>query len=49
MGNGDLLAVKIGIIGATRSAGIELVQLLMGHRDLGNRWFGSRDYIDKKC
>ena len=40
--------VKVGIIGATGYAGNELVRLLMGHKDVEIRWYGSRSYIDKK-
>lgn len=40
--------VKVGIIGATGYAGNELVRLLMGHKDVGIKWYGSRSYIDKK-
>ena len=40
--------VKVGIIGATGYAGNELVRLLMGHKDVQIKWYGSRSYIDKK-
>lgn len=40
--------VKVGIIGATGYAGNELVRLLMGHKDVEIKWYGSRSYIDKK-
>ncbi len=40
--------IKAGIIGATGYAGGELVRLLMGHKDVDIKWFGSRSYIDKK-
>mgnify|MGYP000874113592 CR=1 FL=1 len=40
--------VKVGIIGATGYAGNELVRLLMGHKDVAIKWYGSRSYIDKK-
>ena len=40
--------VKVGIIGATGYAGNELVRLLMGHKDVEIKWYGSRNYIDKK-
>ena len=40
--------VKVGIIGATGYAGNELVRLLMGHKDVDIKWYGSRSYIDKK-
>ena len=40
--------VKVVIIGATGYAGNELVRLLMGHKDVEIKWYGSRSYIDKK-
>ena len=40
--------IKAGIIGATGYAGNELVRLLMGHREVEIKWYGSRSYIDKK-
>lgn len=40
--------VKVGIIGATGYAGGELVRILMGHKDVEIKWYGSRSYIDKK-
>jgi N-acetyl-gamma-glutamyl-phosphate reductase len=40
--------LKVGIIGATGYAGNELVRLLMGHKDVEIKWYGSRSYIDKK-
>ena len=40
--------VKVGIIGATGYAGNELVRLLMGHKDVEIKWYGSRSYIGKK-
>ena len=40
--------IKVGIIGATGYAGNELVRLLMGHKDVEIKWYGSRSYIDKK-
>lgn len=40
--------VKVGIIGATGYAGNELIRLLMGHKDVEIKWYGSRSYIDKK-
>lgn len=40
--------VNVGIIGATGYAGNELVRLLMGHKDVEIKWYGSRSYIDKK-
>lgn len=40
--------IKAGIIGATGYAGGELVRLLLGHKNVEIKWFGSRSYIDKK-
>ncbi len=40
--------VKVGIIGATGYAGGELVRILLGHKEVEIKWFGSRSYIDKK-
>ena len=40
--------IKVGIIGATGYAGGELVRILMGHKDVEIKWYGSRSYIDKK-
>jgi len=40
--------IKVGIIGATGYAGNELVRLLMGHKEVEIKWFGSRSYIDQK-
>ena len=41
--------IKVGIIGATGYAGSELVRiLLLGHKDVEIKWYGSRSYIDKK-
>lgn len=40
--------IKAGIIGATGYAGNELVRLLLGHKDVEIKWYGSRSYIDKK-
>lgn len=44
----ELVMVKAGIIGATGYAGGELVRLLLGHKDVEIKWYGSRSYIDKK-
>ena len=41
--------IKVGIIGATGYAGSELVRILLGHKDVEIKWYGSRSYIDKKC
>ena len=40
--------IKVGIIGATGSAGVEIVRLLQQHKDAEVVWYGSRSYIDKK-
>ena len=40
--------IKVGIIGSTGYAGGELVRILLGHKDVEIKWFGSRSYIDKK-
>ena len=40
--------IKVGIIGETGYAGSELVRILLGHKDVEIKWYGSRSYIDKK-
>ena len=40
--------IKVGIIGSTGYAGGELVRILLGHKEVEIKWFGSRSYIDKK-
>ncbi|HIT89318.1 MAG TPA: N-acetyl-gamma-glutamyl-phosphate reductase [Candidatus Merdenecus merdavium] len=40
--------VKVGIIGATGYAGGELVRLLLSHKEVEIKWYGSQSYIDKK-
>ena len=40
--------IKAGIIGATGYAGGELVRLLLGHRNVEIKWFGSRSYTGQK-
>lgn len=40
--------IKVGIIGATGYAGGELVRILLGHKEVEIKWYGSRSYIDKK-
>ncbi len=40
--------IKAGIIGSTGYAGGELVRILMSHKDVEIKWYGSRSYIDKK-
>ena len=36
--------IKAGIIGATGYAGNELVRLLMGHKEVEIKWYGSKLY-----
>lgn len=40
--------VKVGIIGSTGYAGVEIVRLLTQHKDVEIVWFGSRSYVRKK-
>lgn len=40
--------IKAGIIGATGYAGGELVRILMNHKEVEIKWYGSKSYIDKK-
>lgn len=40
--------IKVGIIGATGYAGGELVRLLIGHKGVEIKWYGSKSHIDKK-
>lgn len=40
--------IKAGIIGATGYAGAELVRLLLGHKEVEIKWYGSRSYIDQQ-
>ena len=40
--------IKAGIIGATGYAGGELVRLLLGHKDVEIKWYGSKSYTGKK-
>lgn len=40
--------IKVGIIGSTGYAGGELVRILMNHKDVEIKWFGSRSYVDQK-
>lgn len=42
------LMIKAGIIGSTGYAGGELVRILLGHKDVELKWYGSKSYIDKK-
>ncbi len=44
----DESMIKAGIIGATGYAGQELVRILLGHKEVEIKWYGSRSYIDKK-
>ena len=40
--------IKAGIIGATGYAGGELVRILLAHKDVEIKWYGSRSYIDQE-
>ncbi|MCI5649400.1 MAG: N-acetyl-gamma-glutamyl-phosphate reductase [Fusicatenibacter sp.] len=40
--------IKAGIIGSTGYAGAELVRILLAHKDVEIKWYGSRSYIDQK-
>lgn len=40
--------IRVGIIGSTGYAGGELVRILLGHKEVEIKWFGSRSYVDKK-
>lgn len=40
--------IKVGIIGSTGYAGGELVRILMNHKEVEIKWFGSRSYVDQK-
>ena len=40
--------IKVGIIGSTGYAGGELVRILMNHKDVEIKWYGSRSYVDQK-
>ena len=40
--------IKAGIIGATGYAGGELVRILLGHKEVEIKWYGSKSYIDQK-
>ncbi len=40
--------IKVGIIGATGYAGAELVRLLLGHKEVEIKWFGSRSYVGEQ-
>lgn len=40
--------IKAGIIGATGYAGSELVRILLGHKEVEIKWYGSRSYVDQE-
>ncbi|MFR4350727.1 MAG: N-acetyl-gamma-glutamyl-phosphate reductase [Roseburia sp.] len=40
--------IKAGMIGATGYAGNELTRLLLGHKEVEIKWYGSKSYIDQK-
>jgi N-acetyl-gamma-glutamyl-phosphate reductase len=40
--------IRAGIIGSTGYAGGELVRILLNHKDVEIKWYGSRSYVDKK-
>ncbi len=40
--------IKAGIIGSTGYAGSELIRLLMGHKKVEIKWYGSKSYKDMK-
>ncbi|MHC1723814.1 MAG: N-acetyl-gamma-glutamyl-phosphate reductase [Aminipila sp.] len=40
--------IKVGIIGATGYTGSELVRLLIGHKDVEIKWYGTRKQVNKK-
>lgn len=40
--------IKVGIIGSTGYAGVELVRLIQQHKEAEVVWFGSRSYVEKK-
>ncbi len=40
--------IKAGIIGATGYAGGELVRILLGHKNVEIKWYGSKSYVDQK-
>lgn len=40
--------IKVGIIGSTGYAGVELVRILLQHKEVKVVWYGSKSYIDKE-
>lgn len=40
--------IRAGIIGATGYAGGELTRILLGHKNVEIKWYGSKSYIDQK-
>lgn len=40
--------IRVGIIGSTGYAGSELIRILLGHKEVEIKWYGSHSYIDKK-
>ena len=40
--------IKVGIIGSTGYAGVELVRLLLNHPEAEIVWYGSRSYVDQR-
>lgn len=44
----DEIMIKAGIIGSTGYAGQEIVRLLLGHKEVEIKWYGSQTYVDKK-
>ena len=44
---GENNMIKVGIIGSTGYAGGELVRILLGHKNVEIKWYGSKSYIEK--
>ena len=40
--------IKVGIIGSTGYAGVEIVRLITQHKYAEVVWFGSRSYVDQR-